>query len=116
MDAGCENDERMKRWPALFRRASTVAAIVVIAILLHDAFVPTAAQLTTKSAIFAIEEYRAHLSHHVGTVITCRFRPTCSLYGLESVRKYGAFVGGARAAWRILRCGPWTAAGTFDPP
>ena len=67
-------------------------------------------------ALFAIDEYRAHVSPHLRGVVQCRFTPTCSYYGRESIRKYGALVGGAKAAWRIARCGPWTKLGTIDPP
>jgi uncharacterized protein len=45
----------------------------------------------------------------------CRFRPTCSVYFVESVRKYGAVRGARRGIWRICRCNPWTPGG-YDPP
>lgn len=44
----------------------------------------------------------------------CRFTPTCSQYGLEAIQKYGVFKGGAKAAWRILRCNPFNKGG-YDP-
>lgn len=47
--------------------------------------------------------------------VSCRFTPTCSRYAEAAVRQDGALFGGLRAAWRILRCGPWTAKGTVDP-
>ena len=43
-----------------------------------------------------------------------RFYITCSCYGLEAVQKYGAIKGGALAAWRILRCNPFSKGG-YDP-
>ena len=46
----------------------------------------------------------------------CRFAPSCSHYAEGAVRKYGALGGSLRAAWRVLRCGPWTPLGTKDPP
>lgn len=45
----------------------------------------------------------------------CRFEPSCSVYFIESVRKYGAIRGAARGIWRILRCNPWNPGG-YDPP
>jgi hypothetical protein len=61
--------------------------------------------------------YQATLSPAMPAMgVRCRFLPTCSHYGEESIEKYGALVGTARAAWRVVRCGPWTAAGTVDPP
>ena len=70
----------------------------------------------TRPALFAIDEYRAYISPHLRGVVQCRFQPTCSYYGRESIRKYGVIIGGAKTAWRIARCGPWTKLHTPDPP
>lgn len=45
---------------------------------------------------------------------TCRFYPTCSRYGFEAIRKYGALKGGWMAAWRVIRCNPFNPGG-YDP-
>lgn len=45
----------------------------------------------------------------------CRFQPTCSVYFIESVRKYGAIRGAWRGILRICRCHPWHPGG-YDPP
>jgi putative membrane protein insertion efficiency factor len=45
---------------------------------------------------------------------TCRFYPSCSRYGFEAVRKYGAVKGSLMAAWRVLRCNPFNPGG-YDP-
>ncbi|WP_338472000.1 membrane protein insertion efficiency factor YidD [Niallia sp. XMNu-256] len=37
---------------------------------------------------------------------TCRFYPTCSHYGIESVKRFGAFKGGYLTIKRILKCNP----------
>lgn len=44
----------------------------------------------------------------------CRFVPTCSEYATEAVERYGAFRGGLKALWRLLRCHPFSPGG-FDP-
>lgn len=44
----------------------------------------------------------------------CPYIPTCSQYGLEAIQKYGALKGGLLAAWRILRCNPFSKGG-YDP-
>ena len=44
----------------------------------------------------------------------CRYVPTCSEYALEAVQRHGALLGGAKAAWRLLRCHPF-AKGGYDP-
>lgn len=44
----------------------------------------------------------------------CRFTPTCSVYALEAIQKYGALKGGYLAVRRILRCNPFHPGG-YDP-
>jgi len=44
----------------------------------------------------------------------CRYNPTCSRYGMEAIKKYGAIKGGYLAVRRILRCHPWGGSG-HDP-
>jgi len=38
---------------------------------------------------------------------TCRYTPTCSQYGLEAYKKYGAFKGTWLTVKRIFSCHPW---------
>jgi len=90
-------------------RRALVAVFAIIALVAID-------RIGVRPALFAIDEYRAHVSPHLRGIVTCRFTPTCSAYGRESIRKHGLIVGGAKTVWRIARCGPWTKQGTFDPP
>jgi putative membrane protein insertion efficiency factor len=41
----------------------------------------------------------------------CRYHPTCSQYAHDALRKHGLLRGSLRAAWRILRCNPWSRGG-----
>ena len=45
----------------------------------------------------------------------CRFRPTCSQYAIEAIRKYGALKGAYLALRRILRCHPFYKGDVYDP-
>ncbi|MBI36465.1 MAG: membrane protein insertion efficiency factor YidD [Alphaproteobacteria bacterium] len=45
---------------------------------------------------------------------SCRFYPTCSEYGLESIKLHGPFFGTILAIRRIIRCNPWGRHG-YDP-
>ncbi|HEY0593709.1 MAG TPA: membrane protein insertion efficiency factor YidD [Thermoanaerobaculia bacterium] len=92
------------------------AATLLAGVAAHDAAVPVSREISTRTAIFAIERYRAWVSPRLEGKVRCRFRPTCSAYGLESVRRYGALRGGWRAAKRIARCTSATPMGTVDPP
>lgn len=44
----------------------------------------------------------------------CRYTPTCSEYGIQAIKKYGAWRGGWMAIKRISRCHPWGGSG-HDP-
>lgn len=44
----------------------------------------------------------------------CRFFPTCSEYGYESIERYGAWRGGWMTLRRLTRCRPFGPSG-FDP-
>lgn len=44
----------------------------------------------------------------------CRFYPTCSRYALDAVRVWGPVTGVGLAAWRLLRCQPFSRGG-YDP-
>ncbi len=42
---------------------------------------------------------------------TCKYHPSCSQYAVDAFRRYGLARGGVLAAWRLLRCNPWSAGG-----
>ena len=41
----------------------------------------------------------------------CKYHPSCSNYAVEAVRRYGILRGLVLAAWRLLRCNPWSHGG-----
>jgi len=45
----------------------------------------------------------------------CKYHPTCSEYGYESIKKKGIFIGLPKMVWRILRCNPWSDGGVDKP-
>lgn len=90
-------------------------ALVFVALLLHDAAIAPRG-FGTRAAIAAIGQYQRVVSPRLRGTVRCRFQPTCSVYGLDAIRKDGLLIGGSRAAWRIARCGPWTKEGTVDRP
>ena len=65
-----------------------------------------------KILIAMIMFYKKYLSPLKTTC--CPYEPCCSQYGLEAIEKYGAFKGSLLAAWRILRCNPFSKGG-YDP-
>ncbi len=41
----------------------------------------------------------------------CKYYPSCSEYAVQAVRRYGVLRGVVLAAWRLLRCNPWSHGG-----
>ncbi|HXI11512.1 MAG TPA: membrane protein insertion efficiency factor YidD [Thermoanaerobaculia bacterium] len=85
-------------------------------LIVHDTLANRDREITTRAAVSTIEMYRRYISPRLVGRVQCRFKPTCSAYGLASVKKHGAVVGGFKAVGRIARCNPWTPMGTSDPP
>ncbi|HEY8082362.1 MAG TPA: membrane protein insertion efficiency factor YidD [Solirubrobacterales bacterium] len=44
----------------------------------------------------------------------CKYEPTCSAYAISSISRFGVARGLVLAAWRLLRCNPFSHGG-FDP-
>jgi putative membrane protein insertion efficiency factor len=63
--------------------------------------------------IFLLRLYRKFISPLKGRP-TCIYTPTCSLYAIQALEKYGIFKGTYLAIRRVLRCHPY-AKGGYDP-
>ncbi len=99
------------------RRVLRALALLLLLALSFDLARAPGRQWTARAELWAIGRYRSEISPWLARAGTrCRFEPSCSHYAKGAIRADGALVGTARAGWRILRCGPWTAAGTVDPP
>ena len=73
----------------------------------------TIRNLIKKGLIFLIKTYQMTLSPRFSHG-SCRYTPTCSQYALEAIEIHGIFKGCLLAAWRILRCNPFSKGG-WDP-
>lgn len=62
-------------------------------------------------ALLPIRAYRRFLSPLLAP--RCRYYPSCSAYAEQSIRELGAVRGSILAAWRVLRCNPFSDGG-FD--
>jgi conserved hypothetical protein YidD len=63
--------------------------------------------------IFIIKLYRRFISP-LKVRPSCIYTPTCSLYALQALEKYGVLKGTFLAVKRVLRCHPF-AKGGYDP-
>lgn len=59
-----------------------------------------------------IRIYQLSISPLLGA--SCRYKPTCSEYGKQAIKKYGLIKGGWLFIKRFLSCGPWGGSG-YDP-
>jgi len=99
------------------RRRLLAAGAALLLLLAIDLARPPRRQVSARLLLAGIDLYQATLSPFLGkTGVRCRFQPTCSHYGEGAIRKYGALKGTWKTVGRIVRCGPWTPAGTLDPP
>jgi putative membrane protein insertion efficiency factor len=65
-----------------------------------------------KVSVALIKVYRRVVSPMLPPA--CRFTPSCSLYTLQAIEKYGLLRGGFMGARRLLRCHPFSEGG-YDP-
>lgn len=63
--------------------------------------------------ILILKAYKALISPYLGN--NCRFQPTCSIYTIQALEKYGVIKGLCKGIYRILRCNPFSDGG-YDPP
>lgn len=44
----------------------------------------------------------------------CKYYPSCSSYAVQAVRELGLIRGSILAAWRVVRCNPWSHGGVDE--
>jgi putative membrane protein insertion efficiency factor len=111
-----EESERRSWWGRLSEPRVWVWIVLGAAVVIDLIRVPES-QWTARAILSGIDTYQATVSEPLGAAgVRCRFEPTCSHYAEAVIREEGALVGGVRALGRLARCGPWTPAGTIDPP
>jgi uncharacterized protein len=74
--------------------------------------------MMTRFLLAILGFYRRWLSPAVHTLSPggCRFQPTCSEYAAVAIATHGPLRGSALAAWRVLRCHPFSKGGLDQVP
>ncbi len=62
--------------------------------------------------VLVIRAYQKVVSPLLGP--RCKYYPSCSEYAAQAIGRFGILRGLVLAAWRLLRCNPWSHGG-FDP-
>lgn len=111
-----DTSEHRAWWRRLFGSGVWIW-LALFALLVADLSRVPENQWTAGAILTGIDLYQVTLSERLGSAgVHCRFEPTCSHYAEAVILEEGALFGGARALARLSRCGPWTPAGTLDPP
>ena len=63
-------------------------------------------------AVYIIKFYKFFISPVLPA--SCRYYPTCSVYSIEAIGKFGLIKGGFLSLKRVLSCNPFGKGG-FDP-
>ncbi len=102
--------QRLKR-PEIYLTLLAVAMTLALA----DTYRPPSRQLTARAYVAAVVIYQ-HVGRPVlGSLVQCRYQPTCSRYSIEAVQEFGFRKGIVLTAERLWRCRSSVALGTADP-
>jgi uncharacterized protein len=74
--------------------------------------IPARDRLAVRAALAPIRLYQRVISPALPR--RCKYHPTCSAYAVQAIRSYGILRGAVLAAWRLLRCNPFSHGG-YDP-
>jgi putative membrane protein insertion efficiency factor len=66
----------------------------------------------SRPAIALIRGYQRWISPLLAP--RCKYYPSCSEYAVQAIGRYGILRGSVLAAWRLLRCNPFSHGG-YDP-
>lgn len=65
-----------------------------------------------RAALLLLKFYKRAISPYLPDA--CRYTPTCSVYAMQAIDKYGFLKGSFLALKRLLRCNPFFPGG-YDP-
>lgn len=102
---------------SLLRRPEPYLAAVLMSLVLVgiDAARPPSRQIVARWYLSAVRGYQQYGRPLTTRIIRCRYRPTCSEYSLEAVRRLGIVRGLQLTAVRLSACRESVPFGTADP-
>jgi putative component of membrane protein insertase Oxa1/YidC/SpoIIIJ protein YidD len=106
--------------PALrerLKRPQTILGLLLVLLVLAgiDSFRQPDRQLTARLYVAAVHGYQHYGRSLLAGLIVCRYDPTCSVYSVQAVQKYGIRWGLVLSARRLFSCNRSVPLGTFDP-
>lgn len=99
------------------KRPQTILGLLVVLLVLAgiDSFRQPDRQLTARIYVAAVHGYQHYGRSMLSGLIACRYDPTCSMYSIQAVQKYGIRWGLVLSLKRLLSCTRAVPFGTFDP-
>lgn len=97
-----------------FRLKLTLAFLLIGLIFAVDLSSQPENQLTARVYIGIVHVYQAVGRPMLEGVVACRFRPTCSDYSIEAVRRFGTIRGLVLTVQRLNSCQTSVPMGTID--
>jgi putative membrane protein insertion efficiency factor len=100
------------------RQPRTYVFLVLILLVVAagaDSFRQPDRQITAKIYIAAVHGYQHWGRPIANKFVRCRFHPTCSVYSIEAVEKYGIRYGLVLTTKRLISCRTNVPLGTEDP-
>ena len=88
---------------------------VALAVGVLDSFRTPERQVTARLYVAAVHGYQVAGRPLLEPYIRCRYRPTCSVYSEEAVRRWGIRRGLVLTWRRVTSCQRSVALGTVDP-
>ncbi|HYO48024.1 MAG TPA: membrane protein insertion efficiency factor YidD [Gemmatimonadota bacterium] len=92
-----------------------VLLVVVIGLVLADSYQAPANQVTSHVYVAGVHAYQAVGRPLLKNRIRCRYEPTCSVYSIEAVQRFGIRRGLEMTARRLNTCRADVPLGTNDP-
>jgi hypothetical protein len=92
-------------------------AVFLLPVLLFgaDALRPPQSQVSVRAFAASVAGYHHYLHPFTSRFFRCRYKPTCSGYAVQAVRKYGIAKGGWMSVRRVASCRSSVPMGTEDP-
>ncbi len=87
-------------------KGSLVLSLGLLALSAAWGLAGVSANRLLEAEIYGIHWYQGAASPLVAGVLTCRFQPTCSQFGLEALQTRGLVAGNLFIAGRLLHCSP----------
>ena len=99
------------------KRPETFLFLFVMLLVLAgaDTFRRPDRQVTARLYVAAVRSYQHYGRSLLSGFVACRYKPTCSVYSVQAVEKYGIQRGLVLSAKRLFSCTRAVPFGTSDP-